>query len=917
MRCLPPRNPRATPSLAPRCRVYLTWGCCLYAIQAGYHNLVGREPGSDQTWGVAETTDDAQFERSFDKPGLYEYSCGPHSWFMFGTIAVWDKGALPETTPVPLLVRVEQTTQVPLPSVERTFYIQAEPLDWDYAATGANQCKGRNFTHSEVTWATKYGPTLTGGFIGTQYRKGVYRAYTDASFKTLVDNTESAKIRGIVGSPIHATVGDKLYIVLSNALDFPVNIRLATGIQISGAANSKQPVQPGSMSSYACRLTAESGPGPKDPSSIMWFYRSDVDIIRDTAAGLVGPLIISRPGESLPNGRPFDVDREMINVYWVVDETHSPFLKHNYNMYSDKSLGHMAPVDDPNFVESNSKYSINGYIYCNQPEQIVEQGERVRWYVGAIGTQGSEHGVHTPHFHGNTWINRHNGKRQDEMEVIPGIAQTLDMVPDAIGTWIAHCHINHHIHAGMLTRYTVIPSKSAAFTSTKNVGKKRTYYVAADEVEWDYVPFGVNRCGTQETSFNIFEQAFITHTLGLDNETTAPSNTTSGVKHSMKDEDMSQMNSRGGDRSRERRHLGHFWTEPEKIDNPKFKSKYARIGNKYIKAIYREYTDATFSELKPVPLEDQHKGLLGPVIRAEVGDTIEVVFKNNLKFKASVHPHGVFYPKNAEGATYQDGSESYDLLDDKISPGDTYNYVWGVPERAGPVEGSEGSSNVWLYHSHVDETADTMAGLVGPIVVTKAGHADDNGKPKDIDREFFAFFQIFDENKGRLFEDNLKKYLPGIDLSLLIRNPTIDGMGGMDMAMDSNKNGMDGMDMMSQDDDSPMLLHSHNFEALDSEHDSFYESNRMHAINGYVSTPRLPFLLFLSSVVVKDSLHLLFLPPCCVSSHCMLLSQRIPAGVAQFFYVQRQRSADRGLTSRHSLCKLSKNTRMCQQVHVL
>jgi hypothetical protein len=32
--------------------------------------------------------------------------------------------------------------------------------------------------------------------------------------------------------------------------------------------------------------------------------------------------------------------------------------------------------------------------------------------------------------------------------VIPGTAQSLDMVPDAVGVWMAHCHVNHRIHAG-------------------------------------------------------------------------------------------------------------------------------------------------------------------------------------------------------------------------------------------------------------------------------------------------------------------------------------------------------------------------------------------------------------------------------------------------------------------------------------
>ena len=50
------------------------------------------------------------------------------------------------------------------------------------------------------------------------------------------------------------------------------------------------------------------------------------------------------------------------------------------------------------------------------------------------------------------------------------------------------------------------------------------------------------------------------------------------------------------------------------------------IGTEYKKAIYREYTDDTFSELKPRSEDWQHHGFMGPLIRAEVGDTIRIVF---------------------------------------------------------------------------------------------------------------------------------------------------------------------------------------------------------------------------------------------------------------------------------------------------
>lgn len=57
-----------------------------------------------------------------------------------------------------------------------------------------------------------------------------------------------------------------------------------------------------------------------------------------------------------------------------------------------------------------------------------------------------------------------------------------------------------------------------------------------------------------------------------------------------------------------------------------------RIGGIYKKALYVEYTDETFSSQKNRNEDELHLGSLGPVIRGEVGDTIEVVFKNKVSF---------------------------------------------------------------------------------------------------------------------------------------------------------------------------------------------------------------------------------------------------------------------------------------------
>ena len=89
-----------------------------------------------------------------------------------------------------------------------------------------------------------------------------------------------------------------------------------------------------------------------------------------------------------------------------------------------------------------------------------------------------------------------------------------------------------------------------------------------------------------------------------------------------------------------------------------------------------------------------------------------------------------------------------------MPPGGTVTYTWEVPERAGPGP-MDGSSVLWMYHSHTDEIADTNAGLVGPMVITRKGSAKPDGSPMDVDREVFSYFSVVNENESQFLDQNL------------------------------------------------------------------------------------------------------------------------------------------------------------------
>lgn len=160
----------------------------------------------------------------------------------------------------------------------------------------------------------------------------------------------------------------------------------------------------------------------------------------------------------------------------------------------------------------------------------------------------------------------------------------------------------------------------------------------------------------------------------------------------------------------------------------------------YPKVRFVEYTDESFSRKKE---QDPHLGILGPILRGVVGDTLKVHFRNSASRPYSMHPHGVFYTKDNEGADYAGAKGKGGA----IEPGGEYTYTWRVTEEAGPTD-ADPSSIVWFYHSHVDAVSDMYEGLLGPIIVTRADMAKDDGTPRDVEREFVNLFMIFNENEG-------------------------------------------------------------------------------------------------------------------------------------------------------------------------
>ena len=135
-----------------------------------------------------------------------------------------------------------------------------------------------------------------------------------------------------------------------------------------------------------------------------------------------------------------------------------------------------------------------------------------------------------------------------------------------------------------------------------------------------------------------------------------------------------------------------------------------RIGKVYKKVVYRKCK--TPSCLEITKEHPAYLGVLGPILRAEVGDTLRIHFTNNASRNFSVHPHGVFYKKNSEGALYNDGTSGKLKEDDGVAPNKRYTYVWEVKKEHGPTQG-DSDCLTWAYHSHVNPMKDINTGLAG------------------------------------------------------------------------------------------------------------------------------------------------------------------------------------------------------------
>jgi FtsP/CotA-like multicopper oxidase with cupredoxin domain len=132
-------------------------------------------------------------------------------------------------------------------------------------------------------------------------------------------------------------------------------------------------------------------------------------------------------------------------------------------------------------------------------------------------------------------------------------------------------------------------------------------------------------------------------------------------------------------------------------------------------------------------------GLVGPLLRARVGDRLAIHFRNlDLDAPHSMHFHGVEYKPSSDGA-FLPGFSGRDAV---VQPGDTYTYRLTAGRQ---------SAGVWPYHDHSTAMGESIAaGMYG--VLSILGRHE-----RAPDREnvvFFAPMGDFMSIDGRAFVGN-------------------------------------------------------------------------------------------------------------------------------------------------------------------
>ncbi|XP_063162686.1 ceruloplasmin [Candoia aspera] len=377
-----------------------------------------------------------------DSEGVFEVACLTTDHY---------KGGMRQTYQVKRCGSSAKDEQYPH---QKTYYIAAIELEWDYSPNRTWEQERHQF-HDE----SPGNPFLNKGdkFIGSKYKKVAYREYTDQTFSTLKERNEEEEHLAILGPLLFTYAEDTIRIVFKNMASRPYSIH-AHGVKTDSPVVTE--TSPGATQEYIWKIPTRSGPKEGDSACIPWAYYSTVDKVKDIYSGLIGTLVVCCKEVFAVNPHPKTLQFALL--FMVFDENESWYVDENIKLYSANPGD--VNKEDEEFIESNKMHAINGRVFGNLNGLTMHVGDKVNWFLSGMG---NEVDMHTAHFHGHSFSYKYNRTfRGDVYDLFPGTFQTVEMLPKYPGTWLLHCHVTDHIHAGMETTYTVLPNQSSDIRQT-------------------------------------------------------------------------------------------------------------------------------------------------------------------------------------------------------------------------------------------------------------------------------------------------------------------------------------------------------------------------------------------------------------------------------------------------------------------
>ncbi|XP_034037066.1 coagulation factor VIII isoform X2 [Thalassophryne amazonica] len=332
------------------------------------------------------------------------------------------------------------------------YYIAAEEVNWDYGIRLPHQIIQPRAMRRGMR---KFLP---------EYKKVVFRAYRDKDFLHPVVRGEIQDHLGIMGPLIRAEINELLTVIFKNKASRPYSFHLQGVYDRSQGAGLAQtygssapagipgaPVAPGEARAYSWRVTKKQGPDSTDFDCKAGAYYSTVDKEKDLHSGLIGPLIICKPGSFQAQLNLEPDFQEFALLFHTFDETKSWYLQENLQKHCSPPC--QANPEDPWYQISNKFAAINGYVAETLPGLLVAQHQLVRWHLLNVGSDGEYHAVH---FRGLPFtIHTKQEHRMGIYNLFPGVFGTVEMRPPTVGTWLVECTIGENQLAGMRAKLLV------------------------------------------------------------------------------------------------------------------------------------------------------------------------------------------------------------------------------------------------------------------------------------------------------------------------------------------------------------------------------------------------------------------------------------------------------------------------------